>query len=172
VLDNTWCGEHGQGYAYTQLITSRVLFDAVDAHGHDFDRDVMQCVACKRMMDTGGFCEDCRFGWVDGQAYMSRLTYHLALGEARDVTSLACASCRDLVGTVGSCEGCSGAWVGNVFFVDPNDHEAAVHEFERLQVATEVSARCETCAMLVLVDGKCPYCKVEYFDGTRLRAPQ
>lgn len=164
-LANAWCGEHRLGYVCGQPIASRVLFDALDAHGHDLDRDVMQCTTCKRMMDEGGFCVSCRFGWVGGQAYMSLLTYRMALGEVRDTRALACATCRDQAGDVGWCEACAGGWTGNVFFVDRDDYSAATREFRRLEAAIEVSLRCETCAQVILVDGTCPYCKIRWEDG-------
>jgi hypothetical protein len=107
-------------------------------------------------------------GWVDGMAYMSRLTYDLALGRTRDLAAVTCPDCRTIVGGVGWCEACGGGWAGNVYFESRPEHAAAAHEFGRLQAAIEASARCETCALVLLVDGKCPYCGITYADGKRV----
>jgi hypothetical protein len=52
-----------------------------------------------------------------------------------------------------------------VYFGDGSEHAAAAEEFERLQAAIAASERCETCALVLLVDGRCPYCGITYADG-------
>jgi hypothetical protein len=96
---------------------------------------------------------------------MSRLTYHLAKGTPRDPGDVACATCRGLVGGSGWCEASGGGWAGNAWFTDALDHADAVRELDRLHAAVGASARCENCALAILVDGKCPYCKVRYALG-------
>jgi hypothetical protein len=167
-LKNQWCETCDTGWVAAYRVENRTLFEALDAHGHDLDPAVMACADCKRMMREGGFCEACRFGWVGGQAYMSRLTYHLALGEVRDPATIDCAGCRAIAGGAGWCDACSGGWAGNVYFKDRADHEAAARELVRLRAAIDASARCETCALVILVDGTCPYCKVGYRGGSRV----
>jgi len=169
-LRNGWCESCGRGYVAGCEIRSRVLFDGLDAHGHELDAAVMACETCKALMKSGGFCESCRFGWVDGKAYMSRLTYCLAKGRTRDLASVSCATCRTLAGGVGWCEACQGGWTGNVYFDARSEHAAAAKEFERLQAAIAASERCETCALVLLVDGKCPYCGITYADGKAVAA--
>lgn len=162
---NGWCEACQHGYVAGLEIRSKPLFDGLDAHGHDLDPAVMACETCKALMRTGGYCEACRFGWVGGQAYMSRLTFHLALGRTCDPSGLACETCRTLAGGVGWCEACGGGWTGTQFFEERADYEAAAHEFAKLRAAIEVSARCDTCALVLLVDGTCPYCHITYRDG-------
>jgi len=165
---NGWCESCGRGYVAGCEIRSRVLFDGLDAHGHELQRASMACETCKALMDSGGFCESCRFGWVDGKAYMSRLTYHLARGRTRDLARVRCATCLTLAGGVGWCEACGGGWTGNVYFESRSEHAASAAEFERLRAAIDASKRCETCALVLLVDGKCPYCGITYADGKAL----
>lgn len=165
---NGWCEACERGYVAAREIRSRMLFEALDAHGHDLDPAIMSCTTCRRLREEGGFCESCRFGWVDGQAYMSRLTFHLARGRPR---ALSCAACRDPERPAGWCDSCARGWTGNVSFSDPDDYRDAKREFARLEAAIEASSRCETCALVLLVDGKCPYCGITYRDGEATPGP-
>lgn len=162
---NGWCAACGRGYVAALEIRSQVLFDGLDAHGHQLDAAVMTCAACKRLMRSGGFCESCRFGWVGGLAYMSRLTYALAKGRVLAPGEARCELCRDLAGDMWWCAGCGTGWTGNVTFADRIEYESAVREFALLRSAIATSTRCEMCALVLLVDGTCPSCKISYEAG-------
>lgn len=164
----SWCEACGIGHVAGFRIESRMLFEALDAHGHDLDPRVMTCTTCVRLMDTGGFCESCRFGWVDQQAYMSRLTYQLALGAVRDPQTVRCLDGDTHAGEAGWCEACGEGRTGNRWFTDRSAYEAARHEVERLRRAVAAAPRCGLCALVILVDGTCPACRIVYRDGVPL----
>ena len=164
---NGWCEACGIGYVASLPIRSRALFDALDAHGHVLDVDGLSCATCKRLAHTDGFCESCRFGWLDGQAYMSHLTWALAKGSVHDPAPEECATCGTLWGDTGWCESCARGWTGNVAFSDRADYEAAAFQFGRLSNAIETAERCEACAMYQLVDGTCPLCRITWLGGER-----
>jgi hypothetical protein len=167
-LANGWCEDHVRGFVAGLEIRSRTLHDALDAHGHTLDRDVMECETCKALMDTGGFCESCRFGWVAGQAYMTRLTYHLALGRPSGGDER-CDACRRDGAPSGWCSTCGRGWAGNVVFERRADQEAAARELGHLLAVIETSERCATCSLVQLVgDGHCPYCDITYAGGVEL----
>lgn len=80
-----WCEACGVGYVADTPIRSRVLYDALDAHGHDVDAASLECASCRLATRSDGFCEAHARGFVGGRAYLSRLAYHVALGEPEAV---------------------------------------------------------------------------------------
>jgi hypothetical protein len=68
-------------------------------------------------------------------------------------------------GGTGWCTTCDSGWAGSVRFLDRDAHAAAVRELARLHAASAAASRCETCALVILVDGRCPYCKIRYALG-------
>jgi hypothetical protein len=165
-LTNAWCEADDRGFVAGLEIRSRELHDALDAHGHEVDRDSIQCETCRTLMDAGGFCETCRIGWVAGQAYFTRLTYHLAQGRPTSGADGRCEACRDDARLSGWCSAGQHGWAGNVVFGRREDQEAAARELDHLLVVIETSERCATCSLVQLVgDGRCPYCQITYAGG-------
>ncbi len=163
---NGWCRRHGIGYVAAVPIRSARLYDVLDAHGHAVDLSTFECESCKRAIATGGFCEEDRVGFVGKLAYFSRLTYELARGERTDPGSLSCPVCtrHDAEGP-GWCETCKRGMVGHVAIRDKQAYEAAARAVAILRAAVEASERCEHCAVAIVTDTKCPYCRITYKDG-------
>ncbi len=171
-VDNVWCVPCKIGYVATVEIRSYVLFDALDAHGHDVDPEGMRCAACRWAVKRDAFCGDCRVGYVNGQAYFSKLTYLLAQGQPLDAGALTCTACRTHAGektlpleTGGWCDACAVGIVGNRAYRDRRTFKKARREYERLLRAVERSAECELCAAAIIYDRRCHRCEISYRDG-------
>ena len=93
-IANGWCDTHDVGYVAGLPIRSANLFEALDAHGHDFDPASMECESCQVAIKSDGLCPECQWGFVDGQLFFSKLTYLIALGKAKDIATISCATCR------------------------------------------------------------------------------
>lgn len=164
-LSNAWCTSHTRGFVAGIEIRSKELHDALDAHGHTLDPNVLTCETCKALIGPGGFCEESRIGWVDGLGYFTHLTYQLALGRPSGEPER-CDACRADLAPSGWCSSCGRGWVGNVVFEQQELQIAAARELELLFVVIETSERCATCALVQLVgDGRCPYCSITYVGG-------
>lgn len=162
---NGWCEAHQLGYVGSVKIRSFRLYEALDAHGHLIDLDAVECPACRQAIATEGFCDEHGTGFVGGQAYFSRLTYHLAKGEKRRLTDITCPICRKNAGSHGWCDKCQLGMVGHVAIKGRRDWEHVAKALAMLGAANEAAARCEICATAIALDGYCPVCQVYYKDG-------
>jgi hypothetical protein len=79
---NGWCDACGVGYVASLRIPSALLYELLDPHGHEVDLSEVSCTTCRWAMSTDGFCEAHRIGYVGGRAYVTRLAYLGAKGEA------------------------------------------------------------------------------------------
>lgn len=163
-----WCPACKVGYIAGFRLQSYDLWETLDAHGHDFDGPSIRCAACQQAMKTDGFCDACGMGYLHNLAYLSRLTYHLARGRICDVEGIACHACRQNAQRYGWCGACRRGMVGHVCFVDRSDYDGAAHQMEIVFRAQETIPRCETCAVAMVSNGRCPYCKITYRDGEPL----
>lgn len=168
---HVWCEVHNVGFLAGLKITSPLLFEVLDAHGHQADPNFIPCAACRRHYDTGGFCDDCRIGYVKHLAYMSPLTYRLALGTHADPAAIKCATCRAHTARYGWCDTCRQGMAGNVAYTDKSEFERAAAEIKRLLVAVEKIPVCDGCSVAIMCDGKCWYCKKSFRDGHEVRTP-
>ena len=109
-----WCDAHEIGHVAGVEITSAELFETLDAHGHVIPSRSITCKVCRNAKASTGYCEDHHMGWVNGLAYMSRLTYHLARGENREPGEITCEACREHTKSLGWCETCQLGRVGHV----------------------------------------------------------
>ena len=165
-LEGGWCTACRAGYIAGLRIASLELFEVLDAHGHDYDPEKIQCEACKRAIQSQGFCDSCRIGFWKNQAYLSRLSYHLARG--RVVEKVDCLACRGHRERPGWCEICGVGFIGNVAISSRDEFDRAKPEFERLVSAVEMLKRCEWCAVALFSDGYCTTCKIQYSGGRRI----
>jgi len=170
-LKNGWCDDCDVGYVAAQRISSKLLFDTLDAHGHDINLDAITCISCLTAIPNEDFCEQSRMGIVDGKAYFSRLTHVLAKGEVHDASQLNCATCRGNSEDIGWCDACRVGMIGNVALTNRHDFESATTYFRVLQSAIEKAASCEMCACAMVVDSRCPYCKITYRNGEPVPVP-
>jgi len=114
--ENGWCEKCAVGYLALIEIRSRALFDVLDAHGHDIDPAAIRCVSCRKALATDGYCERSRMGFVNQQAYLSRLAYYVARGKVRDRSTVSCKTCRKNAEKYGWCEACKIGTVGDLTF--------------------------------------------------------
>ncbi len=171
-LTNGWCRVCRVGFVGAAEIRSKDLFDALDPHGHDLDRALMQCPTCLDAEASDGSCELHRVGYVGGRGYFSNLTYYLARGETTDVRTLACPVCRKNArrqphddDATGWCDACNLGMVGNVAFKDRAHFEVAQKEFDKLVLSLRRLERCELCAAASFFDTRCQICDITYKDG-------
>lgn len=165
-LRNGWCRPCVVGYVAGVPIKSAMLFEALDAHGHDIDPDSISCSPCRRALDTDGFCAKCRVGYVKKQLYFSELTYIMARGTPRDPAKITCTPCRGraqaamrrgpLADAAGWCKAERAGTVGNVQFKDRKDFDRARRQYALLARAVKASKRCEYCAVAIFTRGACP----------------
>lgn len=164
-LENKWCDTCNVGYVAGVPIRNKMLFECLDAHGHELDLSSVKCPTCKAGIANDGFCETCRIGWVHKLGFFSRLTYHLAKGKSCDPSALACKVCRKNAENYGWCSSCGVGMIGNVVIPTRADFDGGVRGFELMQTAIEASKRCEACSLAIMADTFCFYCKVTYKDG-------
>ncbi len=167
---NGWCDLHKVGYLASIPVRSELLFETLDAHGHDLDLSTFECEACRKAIATEGFCEEHRVGFVHGLAYFSRLTYELARGVPADPASLACPVCRRNSEGYGWCEEHGLGMLGPTAVRDRAAYERAVRAIEILKTAILEAERCERCAVAIVSDTDCPYHRIFYKDGKPVQA--
>lgn len=163
-----WCGECEVGYVASVKIESADLFEWLDAHGHKIDPKRIACSSCKKALASDGYCEKCLIGYVHKEAYLSRLTYHLAKGAPKKIERIACTTCRKNAAKYGWCDRCEMGMVGNVALNSKDDFAHASKALQRLLDAIEVSKKCEMCGVAMLSDMGCPKCGVAYSGGKRV----
>jgi hypothetical protein len=162
---NTWCDACKVGYVAGIRIESALLYEELDAHGHDIDPDRIECPSCRKALAADGFCHRCNIGFVNEQAYLSKLAYNLALGERVDPDSLTCETCRRNAGRYGWCDRCHVGMVGNVRIRDRGQYARAVVAYETVLAAIERLPKCWICAAAMINDGYCVKCRIRYRDG-------
>jgi hypothetical protein len=151
-------------------IESALLFEVLDAHGHDIALEAVTCPTCRAAVESDGFCETCGIGWIGGRAYMSRLTYHIFKGQTVPLGALACPTCRANAARSGWCERHGVGMIGNVAITDQADFRHAAKAFLRLLDAVQLARSCEMCAVALMSDGTCTRCKKTYRDGRVVEA--
>lgn len=162
-LRNGWCAAHTVGYVAGVRVSSAILFEVLDAHGHDIDPAVIECSSCQTALASDGFCETCGMGYVAEQLYFSRLTYLLARGVPRAAADITCTACRTVAtrGRAAWCAPCGSGMVGNVTYTRRDLHERASGELRTLHEAVQASSRCETCAVVRFTGGLCSECDTQ-----------
>lgn len=170
-LKSGWCRKCEVGYVAAVKITSEMLFEALDAHGHHIEADSMKCESCRKALASDGFCERCNWGFIDKQLYFSKLTYSLAKGKPKALSSIKCSTCQENVAKPGWCHSCKVGMVGNVALEDKKMFEQASREYRKLRAAVKMARRCEICAVALFTDAKCPTCKKTYKDGKEIATP-
>lgn len=164
-LKNQWCEACKVGYVAGVPIKCKTLFEGLDAHGHEVVISSIKCPTCQAAIASDGFCEKCRIGWYRRQAYFSRLTYHLAKGTPRDASTIRCAVCRKNAEKYGWCEMCGVGMIGNVAVRNRADFEGGCRGYDLMMCAVAASSRCANCALCMLTDMSCFFCKIAYKDG-------
>jgi hypothetical protein len=170
-LTNQWCDSCKVGYVAGVPIKSKLVFDCLDAHGHDLDLKQIKCPSCQAAIPVEGFCEKCRIGWVRKQAYFSRLTYHLAKGNPCDPSTISCPVCRKNSEKFGWCDTCNKGMIGNVLIADRPNYDGGCRGYQLMRTAVEESQRCENCALAILTDNSCFMYNIGYKDGKVVKRP-
>ncbi len=165
-----WCEPCAVGYLAGTPIESQTVFEALDAHGHDFLPEFITCASCRAAMPVEGFCFECLRGFWRGKLYFSQLSYQIARGE-RSV-ELDCETCGELRGGSGWCEVSKRGWIGNVAIDERGDFDLAAEAYRILLAALEELERCELCAASMAIDGICPTCRIAYESGQARQLPR
>ena len=160
-----WCDVHELGYVGPVEIRSKLLYHALDAHGHQVDRGSFQCDSCQAGVASDGYCDRHGIGFVEGQAYFSHLAYHLAKGQRVSKSEITCPACRRNAEDHGWCEAHGVGMVGPIRIGDTTEFEHVAEAIRRLQAANEIAKRCEHCAVASVTDTTCPVCRIAYEDG-------
>jgi len=166
---NGWCERHAVGYVASLPIHSRLLHETIDAHGHQLDNSTFVCPVCRKAIENDGYCGEHNLGFVKGLAFFSRLTYELARGERLEPMTLKCATCRKNAATSGWCPTDGVGMVGSVAIRDRMAWQVAARKMETLLAADQEAKRCEQCAVAMVTDGQCPFCRIDYKDGVRVK---
>jgi len=144
-----------------------MLFEALDAHGHEIDLSAVRCPTCKKSSEHDGYCEVCRIGFYRKKAFFTRLTFELARGTPLKREALKCEECRRHMEPTRWCERCDTGNIGNVLVSSKQGYEAAKREFERLLAAIKMLPQCERCALAYFMRTLCPDCR-KSFDAEGL----
>jgi hypothetical protein len=160
-----WCDACGVGYVGSVEISSRLLYEELDAHGHPMNPATVKCEACREAIAENGSCDRHKRGFVNGEAYLTPLAYHLARGTHVEPSTLDCPVCLKNSETHGWCDNCRRGMVGHVAIDVREDYDKVAVEYEVLIEANRKAATCETCAVAMVLDGICPHCGLVYEDG-------
>ena len=167
-----WCDARGAGYVAFVEIPSRLLYDTLDAHGHVLDLTTFTCPSCRRAIDTEGFCEEHRVGFVHRLAYFSRLTYEMARGERIEPASFRCADCRrHAEAGYGWCAKHRTGLIGSAAIRDRAAWDRAAAAVEVLRAAVAMLPKCEHCAEAMVTDTQCWDHKIRYKEGKPIPRP-
>ncbi|HEY3242578.1 MAG TPA: hypothetical protein VGM03_04425 [Phycisphaerae bacterium] len=157
-----WCAKCRVGYYAGLRIESAELFGVLDLHGHQVSAEKTRCARCRELIGSGGYCDTCHMGFVNGRGFFSRVCYHLAQGRILtpgETRKPCCPHNNDW------CPICNTGIVANRVFDDQRDFEDARRYYEVLRSAVHEAARCESCAMAMICDSRCPVCHIVYKDG-------
>jgi len=163
-----WCPVHQLAYVGGLAIHSQWLYETLDAHGHDVDLTTFICPSCRRAIDSDGYCDEHRVGFVKGREYFSWLTYALAHGQHLNAAEIRCKTCRANAASFGWCARDHVGMVGTVAIVDRPAYDRTVHALAIVKTAEEAAPRCKYCAAAIVTDTTCPICKIRYKDGHRI----
>lgn len=167
---NGWCAQANAGYIASLEIPSHLLYEALDAHGHDIEPSGMACETCRKALAADGFCPAHKMGFVAGKAYLSRMTYQLARSVRIDAAAIQCPICRKNNQGIGWCDTHRLGIAGNHSWTDRQAYSEFQDSYRLLQAALEMLPRCETCAAAMVADGYCPKHRTKY-DGGRAVTP-
>ena len=162
---NGWCEKHQVGWVASIKMKSKLLWEQLDAHGHTLDLTTFTCPTCRKAIETDGYCEADRIGFVGKLAYFSRLTYEQAKGRKIDPAKLTCRVCRRNAQSHGWCYKDKVGMVENVAIDDWEAWQRLEKAIALVELANARSTVCETCAVAMVTDGLCPYCRITYKDG-------
>lgn len=163
-----WCRRCKVGYLAGVKVASPKFFDALDTHGHKIDPARVLCATCRKNYDSDGYCPSCRYGFVNKQAWFSRLSYYLARAPVQPADSIACATCLKNTHSSGWCEACNRGMVGFHAYNNHAEFDQAARMRELLMVAVDVADQCLTCALAIINDAECITCRVRYLNGKKL----
>lgn len=162
IQTHAWCGKCQVGYAAGLRITSALLFEAMDTHGHEIKPETMRCPGCRAAVASDGLCEFCHMGFVNKRLFFTPLTYLLALGKVVEVSTIECPTCSNSVTKPEWCAPCQRGIVGNVQFAKQTLFKPAVVEYQRLRAAVKKLTECEDCSIGIFMKARCIRCKIDY----------
>ena len=146
-------------------VKARILFETLDAHGHEVDLSTFPCPACRRAIETEGFCDEHKVGFVAKLAYFSRLTHELARAKVVEPSTIACSACARNARTRGWCSKHRLGMAGHFAIADREAYARVDKSLGILQVANEAATRCEYCATAIVTDTFCPVHRIKYREG-------
>jgi hypothetical protein len=142
------------------------LLDVIDPGGHSVDPGQIYCPECLTAFVSDGYCLRSQIGYVDGRAYVSRLSYLLAKdGERINATTLTCSTCRAHLQEPGWCDGCGRGVVGLAAIRNRDDFNEILMHWQRLHKAIRLASQCDVCAIAFFTHGRCTRCRIDYKDG-------
>lgn len=163
-----WCPFHDVGVLGGQTIKSAWVFETLDAHGHDVDLSVYTCTTCRKAIETEGFCDEHRQGFVSGKAYFSWLTYALAHGARPEPAAIRCPTCRKNAASGGWCDKDQVGMLGGRAIAGRAAYDRTLRSLEIVKIADREAARCKHCGAAIVTDTACPFCKIQYKDGKKV----
>ncbi len=166
-----WCPACKVGHLAGVQVRSRMLFEVLDAHGHEIQISALRCETCRKSAAEDGYCESCRIGFIGKKAFFTRLTYELAKGRPVQVTDPTCESCRKKDVRTWWCDRCQKGRIGNVTIRTQSGFDAAKVEFDRLLEAIDMLAKCESCAVAYFARSYCATCRKSYESPRSVEKP-
>ena len=157
----------GKGKAFGVELASKKLYTALA--GKKIDIENIRCPGCKTAAKTSGKCSHCNVGIADGKVFHSSVSHTLAKGKPMTAEKAAhCDSCKTAFKDNGRCTGCSVGFVAGRSFKDNKVYEAAVAALKTLVAAVYTAKKCEACAVAMVTDGECTFCKLKFKDGKKI----
>lgn len=160
----------GKGKAFGVALKSEKLHAALV--GQKIDAAMAAkcpCKDCKKALKNNGKCDHCKL--VAGKMYQSSVSYALAKGAPMSAELVVacperCKRCKAAFKESGRCDKCGVGFAAGRMYDNAEDYEAALVAYKTLTKAAEVAAKCESCAVAMVTDGKCEHCKVSFKDGS------
>jgi len=109
---------------------------------------------CNTAKVKGGWCGDCKVGYVDGVKLKSRTLFEATEGKAVDPTALKCGECKEAVKTDGHCKECHVGYAGKRAF-----KSWVAHFLARGEPVDPEKVTCAACKKNTAGAGWCETCK-------------
>lgn len=166
-----WCKACRQGLALGIRFKSQPVYRLLAGEPAMKER-IKKCAGCIKAARQQGTCEECRLTFAGKRVYRSVYAATLARGKVIGAKNAKCKTCAGSIreGRGGYCKDCDGGIVAGVFFKGEETFAKAVRAFKLAQIANDMAATCEGCAVAMLTDGECATCHAKYSDGKRVEA--
>lgn len=170
VSGDGWCTSCANGVWTGLPVKSKAVYVILEGEALPADVTTLKCAECVKVAKTGGVCTTCNRHYVRGRVYRSAIVYAIVKGEPikADVPSKCPTCAKAILAGEGYCDACKVFHVRHYTFKEKPAYETAVAASKTVVEAIKASATCESCASVMLTDGKCGKCGTTFEKGKKI----